>query len=73
MQMTKSLRTKDNLVVGNIFNEWFHTSMDNYETLLLNNNKIITTNIFHQQDCSTIIANSQKYGFQKKDGYTLDA
>ncbi len=57
--MNKSLRTRDNLVHGNIFqdthNPFSENRILNYSTKLLNGNKIISTKLFTDSECDKII------------------
>jgi len=68
--MNTSLRTKDNLVVGSLFQKSFDDIDENtYKLQLLNSNKIITKQLFSNKECNAILINAQKYGFDKKDSY----
>src|SRR5438552_2128104 len=69
--MNNSLITKDNLVVDNLLN--FNCDNENhsneYKTLMLNDKKIISVNLFNNTECQAIIMNSNKYNLNNNQSY----
>lgn len=65
-----SLRTKDKLIIGDLFSKYNSLCHGNdYQTFLLNHNKIISLKLFDDYHCDEIMEKSKKYELNNKNSY----